>query len=179
MSRTYLTLILALMASVVLSACEEETTRPVVPPELEGMEGVVQYGFEAIITRRGVREAVATADAAYTFEDSTVVHMEGDVRLVSYDPDTGRELAEVTSDWGRLNLSSNAMIARRNAVLVIREDERRIESAELHYAPDRNLIWSDSASTMYTDDRIIEGSGFESDLQFQRPTIRNARTRRR
>jgi len=180
LSRNYMTLVLTLIAGVVLTACEEEATRPIVPPELEGMQSTsVIYGFDFVLTREGVREAVATADRAFTFEDSTVVHLEGNVRLVSYDPDSGRRLAEVTSEWGRLNTSSNAMIARRNAVLIISEDERRIESSELHYAPDRNQIWSDSASVMYTDDRIIEGSGFESDLQFQRPTIRNARTRQR
>jgi len=180
LSRKNLTPVVALVAAVTVSACGDESTRPVVPPELEGIEATsIQYGFRFNMTREGVREARATADRAFVFQDSTVVHLDGNVRLLSYDPDTGRELAEVTSEWGRLNLSSNAMLARGNAVLVIREDERRIESPELHYAPERNQIWSDSASVMYTDERIIEGSGFESDLQFRQPTIRNPRTRRR
>jgi len=147
---------------------------------LEAMQAdVVTYGFEYMLTREGTREAIAYADEAYSYEDSTVVHLRFNVRLVSYDKITGLPLAEVSADWGRLNLSNNALLARGNAVLILDEDARRIESSELHYAPEMSRIWSDSASVMYSEGRIIEGSGFESDLQFQRPTIRNARTRSR
>jgi LPS export ABC transporter protein LptC len=180
LSRKLLTPMLGLVLTVLLSACEEEAVRPVVAPELEAMKAdVVTYGFEYMLTREGTREAVAFADEAYSYEDSTVVHLRKNVRLVSYDQGTGLPLAEVTADWGRLNLANNGLLARGNAVLVLNADERRIESTELHYAPEQSRIWSDSASVMYSQGRIIEGSGFESDLQFQRPTIRNARTRSR
>jgi LPS export ABC transporter protein LptC len=180
LSRKSLTVLFGLMSTLMFSACEKEVVRPVVAPELEAMKAdVVTYGFEYLLTREGTREAVAFADEAYSYEDSTVVHLRKNVRLVSYAAKTGLPMAEVTADWGRLNLSNNALLARGHAVLVLEEDGRRIESSELHYAPEQNRIWSDSASVMYSQGRIIEGSGFESDLQFKRPTIRNARTRSR
>lgn len=177
-SRSFSTPVFTLTAALLLGACAEDVVRPVVAPELEEMQAdVVTYGFEYMLTREGMREAVAYADVAYSYADSTVVHLRGNVRLVSFDAATGLPLAEVTADWGRLNLSNNGLLARGNAVLILTEGSRRIESSELHYAPQQSRIWSDSASVMYTDGLILEGSGFESDLQFKRPTIRNARTR--
>ncbi len=180
LSHKSLTPLLGLAITLLLSACEEEAVRPVAAPELEMMQAdAVAYGFEYLLTREGIREAIAYADEAYTYEDSTVVHLRSNVRLVSYDRDTGLPTAEVSADWGRLNISSNALLARGNAVLVLEQDSRRIESSELHYAPEQNRIWSDSASVMYSEGYIVEGNGFESDLQFNRPTIRNGRTRSR
>ncbi len=166
--------------SVPLFGCTDESRQVPLSPELESMEADnVVYGLEHVMTRRGVREAVVRADTAFFFRDSTIVILRGNVHLTSFDPDQGTEIAEVTAAWGRLNSSNNALVARRNAVLLIRAEERRIESSELHYAPDRDRIWSDSASVMYVDERIIRGTGFDSDLGFRRPTIRNARTESR
>jgi hypothetical protein len=68
-------------------------------------------------------------------------------------------------------------LAQGNAVLVIQADGRRIESAELRYVPDQDAISSDSATVMYDGDSIIEGTGFDADLSFERVLVRNARTR--
>ena len=69
------------------------------------------------------------------------------------------------------------MWAEGNAVLIIQADGRRIESYELTYTPEIDLIQSDSATVMYDGDDIIEGTSFSSDLNFERVFVRNARTR--
>lgn len=171
---------MAVILSLALSGCEGESREVPLSPDLEAMEADnVVYGLEHVMTRNGVREAIVRADTAFFFRDSTIVMLRGQVHLTSFDTERGDEIADVTAEWGRLNSSNNALLARGNAVLKIRAQGRRIESAELHYAPDRDRIWSDSASVMYMEDRIIRGSGFDSDLNFRRPTIRNARTERR
>jgi len=83
----------------------------------------------------------------------------------------------VTSDRGRLDKSTNEMLAEGNAALLIRADGRRIESYELRYTPDSNLIQSDSAVVMYDGEDVVEGTRFNSDLNFERLDIANARTR--
>jgi LPS export ABC transporter protein LptC len=160
-----------------LGGCEGERRQIPLSPDLEAMEADnVVYGLEHVMTREGVREAIVRADTAFFFRDSTIVILRGNVHLTSFDPEQGNEIADVTAERGRLNSSNNALVARGNAVLEIRAEGRRIESTELHYAPGQDRIWSDSASVMYVEDRIIRGSGFDSDLAFRRPTIRNART---
>jgi LPS export ABC transporter protein LptC len=150
----------------------------VVDPELEAMEAdYIIFGLTDNVTRAGVREFVVEADTALVFQDSTVVLLRGNVTLTAYNEDLGTEKAVVTSDRGRLDNSTNEMLAEGNAVLLIHADGRRIESYELRYTPERDRIQSDSSVVMYDGDDVVEGTRFNSDLNFERVIIVNARTR--
>jgi LPS export ABC transporter protein LptC len=150
----------------------------VVDPELEAMEAdYIIFGLTDNVTRAGVREFVVEADTALVFQDSTIVLLRGNVTLTAYNEDLGTEKAVVTSDRGRLDNSTNEMLAEGNAVLLIRADGRRIESYELRYTPERDRIQSDSSVVMYDGDDVVEGTRFNSDLNFERVIIVNARTR--
>ncbi len=167
------------LAGVLLfAACTESPPRMVVDPELAAIEAdYIIFGLTDYLTRRGVREAVVEADTALVFQDSTVVLLRGNVKLTAYNEELGTEKAIVTSDRGRLDTGSNELYAEGNAVLLIRADGRRIESYELRYSPDANVIRSDSATVMYDGDDVVEGTSFNSDPNFERVLIRNARTR--
>lgn len=166
------------VCALTLAACDDFVVETVVDSALEDMEAEsVIFGLTSHLTRDGIREATVMADTAYFFRDSTIVHLRGHVRLTAFHEELGTEKALVTSDRGRLNTTTNALIARGNAVLLIRADGRRIESVELNYAPDQNKIWSDSATVMYQKGRILEGSGFDADLDFDRVEVRNGRSR--
>ncbi len=134
------------------------------------------FDIETYVTVDGIREARIEADTAYLWQDSTSVAMRV-VNLIMYD-ETGRERARVTSRSGSMNEDTQHMIARGNAVLVM--SDRRIESAEIHYEPQRDRIWSDSTTVMTMTDgggRVVEGSAFLSDANFENIFIQNQRTR--
>jgi len=161
-----------------VASCDQSRPDSVIDPALEEMEAdYIMFGLTDYLTRRGIREAIVQADTAFFFQDSTAVLLSGNVRLTAYDQESGTEKAVVTSDRGRLDTSTNSLLAQGNAVLIIRADGRRIESAELRYVPDQDAISSDSATVMYDGDSIIEGTGFDADLSFERVLVRNARTR--
>lgn len=167
-----------LAAALILAACTDGPPRMVVDPELEALEADnILFGVTTNVTRAGVLEFVVEADTALFFRDSTVVLFRGNVTLTAYNEDIGTEKAVVTSDRARMEQSTNELLAEGNAVLVIRADGRRIESYELRYMPDDNSIRSDSAVVMYDGDRVMEGTGFNSDLDFEQVLIHNARTR--
>ena len=166
-----------LAGGLLFTACTEGPPRMVVDPELEAIEAdYIIFGLTDYLTRRGVREAVVEADTALVFQDSTVVLLRGNVRLTAYYEELGTEKAVVTSDRGRLDTSTNELLAEGNAVLLIRADGRRIESYELRYTPDQDRIRSDSAVVMYDGDDVVEGTSFNSDLDFERVQIQDART---
>ena len=161
-----------------VASCDQSRPDSVIDPSLEEMEAdYIMFGLTDYLTRRGIREAIVRADTAFFFQDSTAVLLSGNVRLTAYDEEFGTEKALVTSDRGRLDTSTNSLLAQGNAVLIIRADGRRIESAELRYVPAQDAISSDSATVMYDGDSIIEGTGFDADLSFERVLVRNARTR--
>ena len=170
------TLVLAL--SWGLAACESPRQQAVVDPELESIQAdYIIFGNTHYLTRQGIREALIVADTAYFFNDSTVVLLRGNVTLTTYHEELGTEKAVVKSDRGRLDTGDNSMVAQGNAVLLIADGERRIESSELNYSPEHDRIWSDLATVMYEGQSIVEGSGFDADLNFDQVRVRNARTR--
>lgn len=170
--------IIALALLSALAACDSPRQHAVVDPDLESIEAdYIIFGNSHYLTRKGIREALVVADTAYFFNDSTVVLLRGHVTLTTYHEGLGTEKAVVTSDRGRLNTSDNSMVAEGNAVLLIADGERRIESSVLNYSPERDRIWSDSATVMYEGQSIVEGSGFDADLNFDQVRVRNARTR--
>ena len=167
-----------LVPVLLLVACTEGPPRMVVDPDLAAMEAdYIIFGLTDNVTRGGVREFLLEADTALIFQDSTMVLLRGNVTLTAYNEELGTEKAVVTSDRGRLDKSTNEMLAEGNSVLLIRSDGRRIESYELRYTPDSNLIQSDSVVVMYDGDDVVEGTSFNSDLNFERVNITNARTR--
>jgi len=157
-----------------MSACTEPTNTPVASSDLQGIKAdVVFYGMESYLTSQGVRQGRIQADTAYMYNDSSVIQVHG-MRVVFYDTD-GREKATVTSDRGELDRKSERMIARGNVVLIVAADGRKIESAEMHYDPDLNRLWSDSATVMYNGADTTKGSSFQSDLEFKNVRIENPR----
>lgn len=165
-----------LAGALLLVGCGSQEDTPVVSPDLLEMDAEgVMYGMRSMITVAGVREGMVSADTAYFYEDSANVELR-QLSLTVY-TDEGLERAFVTAAMGWLNLDTNEMVARGNAVLTVRTDNRIIESAELHYDPNEDRIWSDSATVQRFDGVVSEGSSFESNLDFTNVLIRNMRTR--
>lgn len=165
---------LALVAAVA-GACDAPVETAVAPPELLEMGAdLVNYDMVTFLTASGVREGRVRGDTAFVFSDSAKVVIRG-MEVVFYD-DNGRPRATVRSLGGEMDTNTDRMVARGDVVLEVHADGRRIESAELHYDPDRDRIWSDSA-TVQTDaeGRVTRGSAFESNLEFTDVRIDNIR----
>jgi LPS export ABC transporter protein LptC len=155
-----------------LGACGEENPTPVASPELMELGAdQVMTRMETIITTSGVREGRIEADTAYLYNDSTTAILRNPT-LVLFN-EGGVPRATVTSLHGRLDTITNELQAWGEVVLIINEGNRRVETSELNYDPDRDLIWSDSATVMYEAGRTITGESFQSDLQFRNPEVLN------
>ncbi len=68
------------------------------------------------------------------------------------------------------------MVARGDVVLLIHADSSTIESQEIHYDPNSDRIWSDSATVQtLRDGTVTSGTAFESDMSFERIEVMNPR----
>lgn len=156
------------LAPVLVSACGNDDTTPVVPDELAEMDADnVFFGMRQNLTAEGVRQAQVLADTAFGWRDSTAVHLRNPQMTAYYED--GRERALVTGERGRHDVRTDQLYVSGDVVLVIPETGRRLESEELHYDPQGNRIWSDEPFALHLEDRdqAITGSWFESDLGFQ------------
>lgn len=175
-SRRELCLIGLLALSLTAVACSEEPETPVAASELQELEAdQAVFGMRMYITVEGIREALLYADTAYTYRDSVEIDVRA-LRLTLYG-ETGNERAFVTANRGTVDPNTQRMHARGNVVLTIPEQNRRIESQQLNYDPNRDRIWSDTATVMMHEGRRSTGDAFESDLDFTSVKIFGARGR--
>ncbi|HET9949283.1 MAG TPA: LPS export ABC transporter periplasmic protein LptC [Longimicrobiales bacterium] len=156
----------AALACALLAACEQATQAPVASEFMQGIDAPVVIGMVSYMTSDGVREGRVEADTAYTHTDSSVVDLRG--MTVTFYDENGRERATVTGRTGEWNQATDLMVARGDVVLLVHTDSSRIESAEIHYDPAADRIWSDSATVRtLADGTVIRGSSFEADVDFE------------
>lgn len=155
-------------------ACEREINTPVADAEVQAVEGPVVFGMLSYVTDSGVREGRIEADTAFLFEETSSADLR-QMTIVFYD-EAGAETATVSGVQGEWNRETNLMVAKGDVVLLIHADSSRIESAELHYDPEADRIWSDSATTRtLADGSVTSGTAFESDMSFENIRIEGAR----
>jgi LPS export ABC transporter protein LptC len=160
----------AIALSLLAIACGEEESTPVAsPPLLETGADMVIQGLRHLITLDGIKEGEIFADTAFFYRDSSLYHLRKP-ELILF-TESGARRAQITADRGRFNPNTREMLAQGGVILVITEGDKRVESEELHYNPNGDRIWSDSATTMIEPGRISEGFGFESDLNFRRTVV--------
>lgn len=147
-------------------ACEPEPNTPVATQELTELEAdFLMLGMDNQVTADGVRTGMVVSDTAYVYEDSSEVHMVGvDMTLFHED---GRQRAHITAQRGRLNQRTERMVGRGNVVVRLAQGGEIIRTEELHYDPQRDEIWSDSATVIEHVGGVTSGSCFRSDLQLQ------------
>lgn len=162
------------LALLAMAACREETNAPVASEFMQGIDAPVVFGMTSFITVDGVREGRVQADTAYTYQDSTKVDLR--VMVVTFYDEAGRERATVSGRTGEWDQETDLMVARGDVVLRVHTDSSRIESAEIHYDPEHDRIWSDSATVRtLADGTVTRGSAFESDIEFTNVRVLNIR----
>ncbi len=158
-----------------LTACQQPLNTPVADSTLQEMEADnVIFGMTSYLSSTGVREGRVQADTAYMFADSSVVQLR-QMEITFYDEE-GREVATVTGLRGRWSPESDEWVARGDVELFVHTDSSQLESQEIHYDPNRDRIWSDSATVQtMPDGTVTRGTSFQSDLDFNNVRIENIR----
>lgn len=158
---------LAPMLLPALAACEVDAPVATVsdPDRFLEADAIVMGGVTTISNADGIRTARLQFDTAYQWNDSTHQALRG-VNLIVFNDD-GSERATVTSLRGTFEPLAERLTARGEVVLVVPFQDRRLETEELHYDPELNQLWSDSAFVMNEEGGQREGSSFRSDLEFR------------
>jgi LPS export ABC transporter protein LptC len=129
----------------------------------------VMTGVNHVSTSDGVRSATGTFDTVFVFNDSSSYSLKG-LSQQLFDAE-GRPSATIRADSGRLNLATDAMIARGKVVLLT-QNQCRIESEELHYDPQTRRVWSDVFTTFVGAGRTATAQSFNADDQFSNVSTR-------
>ncbi|MGH7457583.1 MAG: LPS export ABC transporter periplasmic protein LptC [Longimicrobiaceae bacterium] len=156
----------------ILAACGD-TTSPGSGeiPELPADQ--IAFGVRHVITDEGVRKAVLFSDTAFLYQQNSEADLRG-VRLDFFDAG-GEPAGELTSRTGVYDWRTGTMTASGEVILIIRDEKgtvRRVETEELHYSVDQDLIWSELPTVMRDGGRVYRGESFESDARFENVRVR-------
>ncbi len=148
-------------------ACREESQVVTASEELMHLDAdaIVMGGEHTFTNEEGLRSAYLAFDTAYQWRDSVNTALRG-VDLTVFNRN-GSERARITSVRGTLDPRGERMTAQGNVVLIVPEEDRRLESGELNYDPQVGQIWSDSSFVMTHEGQTLSGASFTSDLEFR------------
>ena len=153
--------IVALGMVAVAAACSNGTEPKVTSANpLADSADQVMFGVSTMITDQGLLRAKLQADTAYFFDGSTRIESRNE--KTTFYTTTGVENAVLTSLEGTYNSARGTMQARKN-VLVVSTDNKRLETSQLDYNQQTNLISSDSAFVLTQPSGVMRGIGFTSD----------------
>lgn len=164
----------AILAAVGIAACENNTATPVIArASLADSADQVMYGTQFNLTDKGLSRAELISDTAYFFDENTRIELRP-VEVTFYTASGARD-AYMTANRGTYQTRGGIMLARGD-VVVITEEGRRLETAELRYDQTNNEIASDSAFVLTEPGRRLEGIGFRSDPNMQNVQILRTRS---
>jgi LPS export ABC transporter protein LptC len=158
--------------AIALVACQDPgATPPAIESAVRDTADQTMFGVRLMLADRGIQRAQMQSDTAFTYEDNTRTELRN-VRTVFF-TETGLKNGTLTSREGTYNVRTGNMEARGN-VVVISEDGRRLETAQLRYDPGRNEISSDSAFVLTEPTQRITGIGFTADPNLNNVNIHRA-----
>jgi hypothetical protein len=88
-----------------------------------------------------------------------------------------RVVASISAMEGELDRRNGAIVARGGVVVDLPLRGRRIETEELHWAPEEDRVWSPGPTTFREGGVVVSGASFEADSRFETIHVRRARAR--
>ncbi len=164
--------LVALVMMVPLAGCREEPGEgPVVVEKTSADEALINkqpiqqfFDYRLVESNAGVRQWVLVSDLMNKYEGQR------DVLLVTVHLDfykNGAHFSTLTSDSGSANLRTNNIFTWGN-VVVVTDDGRQLETEELYFDNEKQLIHNDVFDRFTRDGDVIEGIGLEAtpDLEY-------------
>ena len=122
-------------------------------------------GAEILHTNYGNLKVRVAASSIKRFEDiQPALILKGKVRVMFY-TESGNLQSKLTAEYAEIDDIKNIMIASDNVILTS-EEGKKIETEELIWDENKAKIYTDQKVIITTSKEVIQGQGFESDLNF-------------
>ena len=171
MNRTVINIIWALLFLVAVIACED---KPMQKPEqaiakisageaFEEAPDQISIRPEVIFSDSSDTKAILTAARARIYQKRAETLLDGGMKVIFFEVETGDEASILTADSGRIDDKTRNMRATGNVVVVSEDSGRRLESSLLEWDNKTQKLYSTEFVKIYTPTGNLQGYGFESD----------------
>jgi LPS export ABC transporter protein LptC len=163
--------ILIIIFSLMISSCENKLD--LIPKsDLLTLPSQTAKDFKTIYTDSGRVQLIMTSPLMEQYDNNKEPYKEFiyGIHLDYYD---GNEnpVASVSAKYAR-HTQSNNLWELRDSVVIINEENEKLETELLFWDQNKDLIYSDRFVKITNVDQIVMGTGFESDSKLQRRRIR-------
>jgi LPS export ABC transporter protein LptC len=163
-----LTLIFIIIAGLVLS-CENKI--PVIPKsDFLSLPTLTARGFRTVLTDSGRIQLILTSllMEQYDKTDPPYAEFQSGIKVDIYNG-KDKPVATVTSKYAKC--TSNNLWELRDSVVVVNENNERLETEQLFWNQEKDKIYTDRFVKITNEDVISQGIGFESDTHLSRRRI--------
>ncbi|MCH8554029.1 MAG: LPS export ABC transporter periplasmic protein LptC [Schleiferiaceae bacterium] len=132
----------------------------------------IQENVRLTYTDSGMVKLILEADRAENFghtEEPTLVFPEG--IFVRFFNEEGEEDSQITSEYA-IRYVNKKLWKARGDVVVLNSKGEKLNTEELFWDEEKEIIYSNVFVKMTTEDQIIMGEGFESDQNFTNAEVK-------
>lgn len=148
------------LTGLVLAGCSGEDEEQGISARNKPLPDQVISGFSLTETTKGEKDWHMDADKAYVYEKRNL--LEADSIEVTFYGEGGRVRSTLEADYGRLNRTSNEMVASGN-VVVTSSDGVVLETKTLRWDSEVRKIMSEDSVRIVRDQDVLTGWGFRGD----------------
>jgi LPS export ABC transporter protein LptC len=163
-------LIISLVLSVLVTSCKNKI--PLIPKsDLLTLPSLTVKDFNTTLTDSGRVQLVMSAPIVEQYEKTDPPYREfrSGIKVVFYNGKDSAQ-ARVTSKYAKC--TNNNLWELRDSVVVINDKDERLETEQLFWDQQKDLIYTDRFVKITTVDQLTQGIGFESDSHLNRRKIK-------
>lgn len=111
-------------------------------------------------------KAILTADRAEIYFNTNQTKLIGNVVVQYFSKFSGKRLSILSADNASIDDGTKDMIAWGNVVVFSDSANVKLETSKLHWSNDKQIVFTNEPIKVTSPSEIINGVGFESDLNF-------------
>lgn len=160
-----------LLLGIVLSSCEKSASeKQVMELFQKSMPTQESWGVNYLYTDSGKLTAKLSAPYLKEIkskekEGQSELEMSQGLELIMYNKKSGQEDSRLTANYGKINQQSGVAEAK-GSVVVVNSDGARLETEELFWYREKDMISTQKFVKITTKDEILFGDGLEANSGF-------------
>ncbi|MCJ7449833.1 MAG: LPS export ABC transporter periplasmic protein LptC [Bacteroidales bacterium] len=161
-----------LAAAVFLYSCERKNDT-INKTEILTLPTQIVKNFETVLADSGRIQLIMSSPLLERFTNTDPPYSEfrSGIRVIFYDGHK-EPVATASAKYARFTDKKN-LWELRDSVVVVNETNYKLETEQLFWDQDKDIIYTDRFLKITSEDQIIQGSGFESDMRLTKKRIKN------
>jgi len=157
--------------SLIICSCENKIDF-IPKSDLLSLPSLTEKGFETVYADSGKIQLILKAPLVeqFTNNQSPYYEFRSGIRVIFYEGNS-EPVGTVTARYAKYN-ENDFLWELRDSVVVVNQDNDKLETELLYWDQQKNLIYSDRFVKITNEDEIVMGTGFESDPKLNKRKIK-------